>query len=51
MNKQENPEPNNQQLQIEDLTINKDQAAEVKGGSSRGGGGADITVYDIVDSI
>ena len=32
MNKQDKQEPNNQQPVIEDLTVNEDQAAEVKGG-------------------
>ena len=32
MKKQDKQEPNNQQCQIEDLTVNEDQAAEVKGG-------------------
>lgn len=32
MNKQDNREANNQQSEIEDLTVNQDQAAEVKGG-------------------
>lgn len=32
MNKKDNREANNQQSVIEDLTVNEDQAAEVKGG-------------------
>jgi len=32
MKKQENREANNQHSVIEDLTVNEDQAAEVKGG-------------------
>ena len=32
MNKQDNLEISNQQILIEDLTVNQDQAAEVKGG-------------------
>jgi hypothetical protein len=32
MNQQNNPEPNNQQSVIEDLTVNEDRAEEVKGG-------------------
>lgn len=32
MNKQDKQEPNNQQSVIEDLTVNQDQAEEVKGG-------------------
>ena len=32
MNRQDNTESNNQQSAIEDLTVNEDQAAEVKGG-------------------
>jgi hypothetical protein len=34
MSEQENVEPNNQQSVIEDLTVNEDQAAEVKGGDA-----------------
>ena len=34
--------------QIADLPVNEDLAAEVKGGPR--GGGADIIVFDIVDS-
>ena len=32
MNKKDKQEPNNPQSVIEDLTVNEDQAAEVKGG-------------------
>ena len=32
MSKQDNLEISNRQILIEDLTVNKDQAAEVKGG-------------------
>ena len=32
MKKQDKQEPNNQQSVIEDLTVNEDQAEEVKGG-------------------
>lgn len=32
MNKQDKQEPNNQQSVLEDLTVNQDQAEEVKGG-------------------
>jgi len=32
MNKQDNLEIGNQQILIEDLAVNRDQAAEVKGG-------------------
>jgi hypothetical protein len=39
MSKQEKQEPNNQQSVIEDLTVNEDQAAEVKGGP------VDHTIY------
>ena len=35
MKKQDKHEPNNQQPIIEDLTINQDQAEEVKGGDDR----------------
>jgi len=49
MSKQDNKEPNNQQPIIEDLLVNEPRAAEVKGGPSRGGGGGDIVVWDIVD--
>jgi len=38
MNEQQNQEPNNQQTQIEDLTVNEDQAADVKGGTAFVGG-------------
>jgi len=39
MKKQENREANNQHSVIEDLTVNEDQAAEVKGGP------VDHTIY------
>jgi len=32
MNQQDNQEPNNKQSVIEDLTVNEEQAAEVKAG-------------------
>jgi hypothetical protein len=32
MKQQDNEKPNNQQSLIEDLTVNEDQAAELKGG-------------------
>jgi len=42
MNQQDKQELNNQQPVIEDLTVNEDQAEEVKGGSSRC-----VTVTDV----
>jgi hypothetical protein len=33
MNKQDKQEPNNQQSVIEDLSVNEDQAEEVRGGN------------------
>ena len=33
MNKQDKQEPDNQQSVIEDLTVNEDQTAELKGGA------------------
>ena len=39
MKKQENREANNQDSVVEDLTVNEDQAAEVKGGP------VDHTIY------
>lgn len=52
MKRQNNLEQNNQQPQLEDLTVNETQAVEVKGGPTRRpvGVGADIIVFDIVDS-
>jgi hypothetical protein len=35
MNQQNNTQPNNQQLVIEDLTVNKDQTEEIKGGPTQ----------------
>ena len=47
----DNREDNIEQTQIEDLNVNEELAAEVKGGPSKGGGvGGDIIVFDIVDS-
>lgn len=38
MNQQDSTEPNNQQPVIEDLAVNQDDSAEVKGGSTYGRG-------------
>jgi hypothetical protein len=38
MNKQDKPEANNSQILIEDLTVNQEQAGEVKGGPTFVGG-------------
>jgi hypothetical protein len=35
MNQQDNSEPNKQPHLVEDLTVNQDQAVEVKGGEGR----------------
>ena len=48
MNQQDNTEPNNQQPVIEDLAVNQDQAAEVKGGPTYGRGQYAIQLAPIV---
>lgn len=49
MNKQDNREANHQQILLEDLTVNEDQAAAVNGGGSAvvfvGGWGASSYQY------
>ena len=45
MNTKNNCEDNIEQTRIEDLNVNEERAAEVKGGP-----GGDIVVFDIIDS-
>ena len=54
MSTQDNQEPNSQQPQIEDLTVNEDEATEVKGGPiylRLEGVTGDVTSNDVIHKV